>query len=82
MYLMSCTRPDLAYAVNRLSRYTINPSSEHWKGIHRLLRYVRYTCEYGLHYESYPVVIKGYSDANWISDLKDSRSTSGYVFTL
>lgn len=82
MYLMSCTRPDLAYAVSRLSRYTSNPSSEHWKSITRLLRYVRYTREYGLHYESYPVVIEGYNDANWISDIKDSRSTSGYVFTL
>nr|GEY77096.1 retrotransposon protein, putative, Ty1-copia subclass [Tanacetum cinerariifolium] len=30
----------------------------------------------------YPVVIEGYNDANWISDIKDSRSTSGYVFTL
>ncbi|KAJ9567202.1 hypothetical protein OSB04_003168 [Centaurea solstitialis] len=29
MYLMSCTRPDLAYAVSRLSRYTSNPSVEH-----------------------------------------------------
>ncbi|GKA11389.1 hypothetical protein Tco_0690935 [Tanacetum coccineum] len=30
----------------------------------------------------YLAVIEGYSDANWISDMKDSRSTSGYVFTL
>ncbi|GKE83423.1 hypothetical protein Tco_1557165, partial [Tanacetum coccineum] len=30
----------------------------------------------------YPAVIEGYGDANWISDIKDSRSTSGYVFTL
>ncbi|GJZ82990.1 putative ribonuclease H-like domain-containing protein, partial [Tanacetum coccineum] len=30
----------------------------------------------------YPAIIEGYSDANWISDIKDSRSTSGYVFTL
>ncbi|TLX69534.1 hypothetical protein E9993_22935, partial [Labilibacter sediminis] len=35
MYLMSCTRPDLAYAVSRLSRYTSKPSSEHWKSITR-----------------------------------------------
>nr|GEZ33645.1 zinc finger, CCHC-type [Tanacetum cinerariifolium] len=38
--------------------------------------------DYGLHYDRHPAVIKGYGDANWISDIKDSRSTSGYVFTL
>ncbi|KAD2804053.1 hypothetical protein E3N88_37430 [Mikania micrantha] len=82
MYLMTCTRPDLAYAVSRLSRYTSNPSSEHWKSMTRLLRYLRYTRNYGLHYGRDPAVIEGYSDANWISDMKDSKSTSGYVFTL
>ena len=82
MYLMSCTRPDLAYAVSKLSRYTSNPGVEHWKGITRVLRYLRYTREYGLHYTRYPAVIEGYSDASWISDIKDSKSTSGYVFTL
>ena len=82
MYLMSCTRPDLAYAVSRLSRYTSNPSESHWRSLTRLLRYIRYTREYGLHYTRDPAVIEGYCDANWISDIKDSRSTSGYVFTL
>ncbi|KAD5317375.1 hypothetical protein E3N88_17321 [Mikania micrantha] len=82
MYLMTCTRPDLAYAVSRLSRYTSNPSSEHWKSMIRLLRYLRYTRNYGLHYSRDPAVIEGYSDTNWISDMKDSKSTSGYVFTL
>ncbi|GJV61848.1 retrovirus-related pol polyprotein from transposon TNT 1-94 [Tanacetum coccineum] len=38
--------------------------------------------DYGLHYDRHPVVIEEYSDANWISDIKDSRLTSGYVFTL
>ena len=82
MYLMSCTRPDIAYSISRLSRYTSNPSAEHWKGIVRVLRYLRYTRDHGLHYMRYPEVLEGYSDANWISDTKDSRSTSGYVFTL
>ena len=48
MYLMSCTRPDIAYTVSRLSRYTSNPSADHWKAIVRVLRYLRYTRNYGL----------------------------------
>ncbi|KAK8704498.1 hypothetical protein V6N13_048120 [Hibiscus sabdariffa] len=41
MFLMNCTRPDIAYAVSRLSRYTHNPSNEHWIAIKRLLKYLR-----------------------------------------
>lgn len=82
MYLTNCTRPDLAHAVNVLSRYTSNPGHTHWKAITRVLNYIRYTKSYGLHYGKEPAVLEGYSDANWISDSKNSKSTSGYVFTL
>ena len=41
MFLMNYTRLDIAYVVSRLSRYTKNPSSEHWNALHRLLRYLR-----------------------------------------
>ncbi|KAL0347056.1 UNVERIFIED_CONTAM: Retrovirus-related Pol polyprotein from transposon TNT 1-94 [Sesamum calycinum] len=68
MYIMNCTRPDIAYAVNKLSRFTSNPSKDHWKGLIRVLRYLKYTSNYGLHYTRYPAVLEGYSDANWISD--------------
>ena len=30
MYLMSCTRPDIAYSVSKLSSYTSNPRAKHW----------------------------------------------------
>ena len=82
MYLTSCTRPDIANAVSKLSRYTSNPGTDHWKGIVRVLKYLRFTRNHGLHYTRYPAVLEGYTDANWISDMKDSKSTSGYVFTL
>ena len=49
MYVMNCTRPDIAYAVIKLSRYTSNPSPDHWKAIVRVLRYLKYTQNYGLH---------------------------------
>ncbi|KAL5745221.1 hypothetical protein ACOSP7_026367 [Xanthoceras sorbifolium] len=38
MYLMSCTRPDIAYAVSKLSRYTSNPGADHWKAIVRPMK--------------------------------------------
>ena len=40
MYLMSCTRPDIAYAVNKPSRYMSNPRAMHWQGIMRVLKYL------------------------------------------
>ncbi|XP_050217925.1 secreted RxLR effector protein 161-like [Mercurialis annua] len=72
---MSYTRPDIAYSVNKLSSYTSNPGIDHWKAITRILRYLRNTREFGLHYTKYPAVLEGFSDANWISDIKDSKCT-------
>ena len=46
------------------------------------MRYLRYTHSCGLYYTRYAAIIEGYSDANWISDVKDSNSISGFVFTL
>ena len=82
MYVMNYTRPYIAYSVSKLSRYMSNPGVDHWKAIIRVLRYLRYTQNYGLHYTRYPTVLEGYSDANWIYDIKDTKSTSGYVCTL
>ena len=75
MYLMSCTRPDIAYVVNKLSRYTSNPRVIHWQGTMRVLKYLRFTHDYRLHYTRYSdAVLEGYSDAIWISNMKDSKS--------
>jgi hypothetical protein len=38
--------------------------------------------EYEIHYSGFAAILKGYSDANWISDLHELYATSGYVFTL
>ncbi|KAL3639388.1 hypothetical protein CASFOL_017295 [Castilleja foliolosa] len=81
MCITNYTRPDLACSVNKLSRYTSNPSKEHWKALVRVLRYLTYTLNHGLHYSRYRKVLEGYCDANWISDTKNSLSMSGYVFS-
>ena len=46
MYVMNCTRPDIAYSISKPSRYTSNLGVEHWKAIIRVRRYLRYTLNY------------------------------------
>ncbi|KAL0378959.1 UNVERIFIED_CONTAM: Retrovirus-related Pol polyprotein from transposon TNT 1-94 [Sesamum radiatum] len=36
MYAMTNTRPDIAYAVGKLSRFTSNPSTHRWQAIRRI----------------------------------------------
>ncbi|GJX55267.1 zinc finger, CCHC-type containing protein [Tanacetum coccineum] len=82
MYAMTNTRLDIAYVVGRLSRFTSNPSRQHWKAITRVFKYLIGIMNYGLSYMGYPLVLKGYSDASWINHIKDLSSTSGWVFLL
>ena len=79
---MNFTRPDIAYAVCRLSRYTHNPNHEHWAAIVRLMKYLRGTMNYGILYTRFPTILEGYNDANWISDSDETKSTNGYIFAL
>ncbi|GJX67500.1 zinc finger, CCHC-type containing protein [Tanacetum coccineum] len=82
MYAMTCTRPDIAFAVGKLSRYTSNPGTQHWQAIQRVLKYLKKTMDYRPIYSGYPLVLKGYTDASWISNTEDNSSTSGWVFLL
>jgi len=79
---MSFSRPDIAYAVARLSRYTQCPSQNHWDVLARLMKYLRGTMDNAIEYSGFSVVLEGYNDANWISDSDETKSTSGYVLHL
>lgn len=82
MYAMHCTRPDIAFVVCKLSRFTSNPGNDHWKAISRVLGYLKYTKHLGICYNGFPNVLEGYSDASWITSVNDNKSTSGWIFTL
>ena len=79
---MNCTRPDIAYTIGRLSRYTQSPNYDYWTAVRRVLKYLRDTINYGLCFSGFPSVLEGFSDANWISDSDEMKSTNGYVFIL
>jgi hypothetical protein len=82
LHIINYTRLDIAYSVSKLSRFISNPSMNYWKAIKRVLKYLMYNLDYGLHYTDYSAILKRYSDSNWISDTKDLKSTNGYIVIL
>ena len=82
MYVAQCTRADISFAISKLSRFTSNPSVEHWKAIGRVLGYLKNTKELSLQYSKFPTILEGHSNASWISSVRDNLSTTSSVFTL
>jgi hypothetical protein len=81
-YIANATRPDIAYAVNRLASYTANPSLQHTTALKRILRYLSGTRTYGITYHRVPEysnLFYGFADAAY-ANADDYKSTSGYVF--
>ncbi|CAI7905368.1 unnamed protein product [Closterium sp. NIES-54] len=85
MYLMTCTRPDLAYPLSILARYVApgRHRPEHMAAAKRVLRYLCSTSGLGLVLGGRsPVVLPGHVDASWVDDLATQWSSQGYTFSL
>ncbi|CAI7835270.1 unnamed protein product [Closterium sp. NIES-54] len=85
MYLMTCTRPDLAYPLSLLARY-VAPGRHRkvlWDAAKRVLRYLWSTSGMGLVLGGRArVVLTGHADASWVDDLATQWSSQGYTFSL
>ena len=53
LWISMGTRPDVSYAVNQCARYSADPKPEHWTACLRVLRYLKGTSDYGLHYHKH-----------------------------
>ncbi|CAI7871118.1 unnamed protein product [Closterium sp. NIES-54] len=85
MYLMTCTRPDLAYPLSILARYVAprRHQPEHWEDAKRVLRYLCSAWGMGLVLGGLgPVVLTRHADASWVDDLAAQQSSQGYIFSL
>ncbi|XP_074374556.1 secreted RxLR effector protein 161-like [Apium graveolens] len=82
MYVMLCTRPNVSHSLSVTSRFQSDPGEEHWKAVENILKYLRRTKEIFLVYGGSELKIEGYTDSNFQSEIDDSKSMSGYVFTL
>jgi len=82
-WLVTQTRLDIAYAVNKLAQFNANPSDLAQECMNHLYRYLNGTMDLGILFEKGSEILEGYTDSNWGDpNSLDKRSTSGYVFTL
>nr|GEZ59248.1 retrotransposon protein, putative, Ty1-copia subclass [Tanacetum cinerariifolium] len=77
MYAVRCTRPDVAFAQNLVSRYQQNPRKLHWVVVKHILKYLRNTKDMFLVYKGNPdteLEVTGFCDASWQCDKDDTKS--------
>lgn len=83
LYLAQCTRPDISFAVNDVSRFNSNFNLVHWKAVKRIMRYLKGSIDFKLIYEKGENdELHGYCDADWASDIDKRRSCTGYIFRM
>ncbi|WAQ84758.1 hypothetical protein PtA15_5A331 [Puccinia triticina] len=81
LWASQCTRPDVAFAVNRLSQFLRDPSDSHWRAALRVLHYLVSTKHLRLRLGG-SLTCAGFSDSDWAEDRHDRRSTSAYTYRL
>jgi len=85
MYLAISTRPDIAYAVGVLARFSSNPGLAHWAAVKHLFRYLKGTLDYKLTYmpdKNSSSLFTTYSDADHAGCKDSRRSTGAYVVKM
>ena len=72
-----------SYALSVTSIYQSDPGESHWTAVKNILKYLRRTKNVFLVYRGEEeLVVMGYTDASFQTDKDDSKSQSGYVFTI
>lgn len=81
LFLTCVSRPDIAYAVNVVSRYVNDPGPLHVTAVKRILRYLINTKEMSIVYKGNKELV-GYSDSDFAGDLDTRKSNTGYIFLM
>ena len=84
IYLATCTRRDISYAVSELSKYASNTGETHWEGIKRVMMYLRGTSSFGISYGHTPTAanLVGYADASYARCVDTRSSRYGGIYLL
>jgi hypothetical protein len=83
LHYLSITRPDVAFAVNKLSQHMQAPTSNNMQALKRVLRYLKHTLSHGLHLVRATILpLTAFCDADWGGDTTDRKSTGAYIVYL
>jgi len=75
MYVMVCTRSDIAHVGGGVSRFLANPGKEHWQTMKWILMYLKGTSRVCLCFGSGKPLLNGYTDADMVGDVDSRKST-------
>jgi hypothetical protein len=77
---LSHTWPDISFCVNRVCQFMSSPTMVHWAAVKRILCYLHYTIDMGLHFtKTCSTLLSAFSDADWAGNPDDHCSTGGYA---
>ena len=82
IYVVMYTRSDVTYSLEVVSMYQLDLDEKYWKVVKIIPKYLRNTKDQWLIYRDTDLKLVGYTDCSFQLDNDDSRSLSGYVFTL
>ena len=87
MYLMTGTRPDIAFALSTLSRQVSSPCVDHMEAGRNLIRYLNKTKDYELKLGNLgetnkEIMMSCYVDASFGSDVETRRSVTGLIVLI
>ncbi|XP_019177668.1 PREDICTED: uncharacterized protein LOC109172880 [Ipomoea nil] len=80
---LTATRPDITYAVHRLSQFVSSPTDIHMAAAHHILRYIKGSPGQGILYPTATtLLLKSFFDSDWASCHDTRRSVTGYCIFL
>ena len=84
LYIMLGTRPDISYAVIKMSQFSSNPTEEHLQKVLYIVHYLFSSKELCIVYSATndSNALCAYSDTDWAGDIETSQSTTGYAIFL
>ena len=82
LHAAKTTRPDIAHAVGKVSKFSAAPTQAHLTAVKRIFRYIKGTIDLKLQYKPIDEKLLRHSDADWENDLNNRHSTTGDLFTM